>query len=83
MFKLFGRTLKNNNKLLQELSKIFGIGKSRAANIIADLGLSPNMRVIELTLVQQKEIKDWLKAREINPSEIKKIDEILFYYYRV
>ena len=72
MFKLFGRTLKNNNKLLQELSKIFGIGKSRVANIIADLGLSPNMKVIELTLVQQKEIKDWLKAREINPSEIKK-----------
>ena len=72
MFKLFGRTLKDNKKLLQELNKIFGIGTSRARNILADLGLSPNMKVNQLTLVQQKEIKDWLKARDINPSEIKK-----------
>lgn len=69
---MFGRPLSRKYKLLSGLSQIYGIGKSRAGKIIADLGLSPNMRIGKLTPVQKKEITDWLKDREISPSEIKK-----------
>jgi len=72
MFRIFGKPLSIKYKLLPGLSRLFGIGKSRAGKIIADLGLCPDMRISQLTLVQKKEITDWLKDREISPSEIKK-----------
>jgi len=72
MFRIFGRPLNTKYKLLPGLSRVYGIGKSRAGNIIADLGLSPDMKITQLTPVQKKEITDWLKNREISPSEIKK-----------
>jgi small subunit ribosomal protein S13 len=72
MFRIFGRPLNTKYKLLPGLSRVYGIGKSRAGNIIADLGLSPGMRIDKLTSIQKKQITDWLKNREISPSEIKK-----------
>lgn len=72
MFRIFGRPLNIKYKLLPGLSRVYGIGKSRAENIIGDLGLSPNMRISQLTEVQKKEITNWLKNRSISPSEIKK-----------
>merc|ERR1739848_820679 len=72
MFRIFGRLLNPKYKLLPGLSRVFGIGKSRAEDIIADLGLSPNIKISQLTDVQKKEITDWLKNRGISPSEIKK-----------
>ena len=72
MFRIFGRPLNGEYKLLRGLSRIYGVGKSRAGNLIGDLGLSPDMPIKKLTPVQKKEITDWLKARGISPSEIKK-----------
>ena len=72
MFRIFGRPLNTKYKLLAGLSRVYGLGKSRAGNLIADLGLSPDMRISRLTPVQRKEITDWLKSRGISPSEIKK-----------
>jgi len=72
MFRIFGKNLNKKHKLLSGLCSIFGIGKSRAGKVIAHLGLSPNMRINDLNPVQKQEIIDYLKEREISPSEIKK-----------
>ena len=54
MFRIFSRPLNGEHKLLRGLSRIYGVGKSRAGNLIGDLGLSPDMPIKKLTPVQKK-----------------------------
>ena len=72
MLRISGLLINPKYKLLQGLCKVYGIGKSRAGKLISYLGLSPNMKVGDLTPVQTKRILDWLSDAEINSSEIKK-----------
>ena len=72
MFRINGRPIKNNRNLLHGLSDVFGVSLSKAGQIIGELGLSPNMKVKRLTAVQQKQITDKLKQKDITPSIIKK-----------
>ena len=72
MFRINGRPIKNNRNLLHGLSDVFGLSLSKAGQILGELGLSPHMKVKNLTPVQQKKITERLKRKEIIPSIIKK-----------
>lgn len=59
---IFGVTLPRDKKLIYALPLLYGIGKSSAYSLIRHLGISPTLRVGELTDEQQfaiaKQIKD-------------------------
>ena len=57
MFRINGRPIKNNRNLLHGLSDVFGLSLSKAGQILGELGLSPHMKVKNLTPVQQKKLQ--------------------------
>ena len=59
---IFGINLPSNKKVNIALISLYGIGKTRAEQLCSDLGLAPQLRIKNLTEVQQfslaKKVKD-------------------------
>lgn len=61
MLVLFGNVLKNNQNLKSGLTQLHGIGKFSASNVMNILGISPNVKIKELTKYQEFLIAQKLK----------------------
>ncbi len=62
MARIAGVDLPKNKRVIIGLTYIFGIGKSRAAKLLAQTGISENKRVHELTDEDVNKIKDIINA---------------------
>jgi small subunit ribosomal protein S13 len=50
---ILGRTLPQDDKIVFALTKLYGIGISSSVSICRDLGILPNLKVKDLTDMQQ------------------------------
>ncbi|MBF0376052.1 MAG: 30S ribosomal protein S13 [Desulfamplus sp.] len=57
MARIAGVDLPKNKHVVIALTSIYGIGKSRSSDIIAEVGLNPTMKAEELTEEQVNEIR--------------------------
>lgn len=62
MARIAGVDLPKNKRVIIGLTYIFGIGKSRAAKLLAQTGISENKKVHELTDEDVNKIKDIINA---------------------
>jgi len=60
--RIAGVDLPKNKRVIIGLTYIFGIGKSRAAKLLAQTGISENKKVHELTDEDVNKIKDIINA---------------------
>ncbi len=56
MLTLFGVSLKENKKLIYALPDLYGIGLVSSRRIAYELGFSPNIKLKDLTYVQQLQL---------------------------
>ncbi|MBF0210110.1 MAG: 30S ribosomal protein S13 [Desulfamplus sp.] len=63
MARIAGVDLPRNKHVVIALTSIYGIGRTRSANIIQELGLNPTMKAEELTEEQVNEIRKIIDSR--------------------
>jgi small subunit ribosomal protein S13 len=68
MLVIFGVTLAKDKKLVYALTDLYGIGLLTSKTLCSELGLSPILKVSELTIAQQfslsKKIKEEIRIEE-------------------
>jgi small subunit ribosomal protein S13 len=62
MARLVGVDLPRDKRLEIALTAIYGIGRSRAAEILASTGVSSDLRVRDLTDDDLVKLRDWIEA---------------------
>jgi len=62
MARLIGVDLPRDKRLEVALTYIFGIGRTRAAETLANTGVSGDLRVHQLTDDQLITLRDWIEA---------------------
>ncbi len=62
MARLAGVDLPREKRLEIALTYIFGIGRTRAAKTLAETGVSPDVRVKDLTDEDLVKLRDWIDA---------------------
>ena len=62
MARISGVDIPREKRLEISLTYVFGIGKSTAQRLCADLGLNPNTRVRDLTDEEVARIRTWVDA---------------------
>src|SRR5699024_8260574 len=62
MARLVGVDLPRDKRLEVALTYIFGVGRTRAAETIAATGLSPDVRVKDLTDAELVQLRDYLEG---------------------
>jgi small subunit ribosomal protein S13 len=62
MARLVGVDLPREKRLEIALTYIFGIGRTRAAETLAQTGVSPDIRVRDLTDEDLVKLRDWIEA---------------------
>jgi len=62
MARLVGVDLPREKRLEIALTYIFGIGRTRAAETLAQTGVSPDVRVRDLTDDDLVKLRDWIEA---------------------
>ena len=62
MARLVGVDLPRDKRLEVALTYIFGIGPTRAAETLAETGVSPDLRVHELGDEELVKLRDWIEA---------------------
>ena len=62
MARLIGVDLPRDKRLEVALTYIFGVGRTRAAETIAATGLSPDVRVKDLTDAELVQLRDYLEG---------------------
>lgn len=86
MFRLQGHLLPDTKNIRIALTMIYGIGRPKSQEILANLGIDKHIKVKDITEEQQKKISDFLKElvlendlrRDIAGS-IKRLKEIKCY----
>lgn len=86
MFRIQGHLLRENGSIGIELTKVYGIGRSTAEEILSDLNIPVEKKVKDLTDKEQKALTDVVKEmkvendlrREVNWN-IKRLKEIRCY----
>lgn len=61
MARIAGITLPNNKRLEVALTSIYGIGRSRAIEILAKLGIDKNTKAGDLTADEEKRLRDTIE----------------------
>jgi small subunit ribosomal protein S13 len=83
MARLVGVDLPREKRVEIALTYIYGVGRSRAAETLAQTGISPQMRVRELGDDELVKLRDWIEAnyriegdlrREVQADIRRKID---------
>jgi small subunit ribosomal protein S13 len=62
MARLVGVDLPREKRLEVALTYIFGIGRTRAQQTLAETGISPDLRVNELGDEELVKLRDWIEA---------------------
>lgn len=62
MARLVGVDLPRDKRMAVALTYIYGVGRSRAAEALADTGISPDLRARDLTDDQVVALRDWIEA---------------------
>lgn len=62
MARLVGVDLPRDKRMEIALTAIFGIGRTRAAQILEQTGVSPDLRVKDLTDDDIVKLRDWIEA---------------------
>jgi small subunit ribosomal protein S13 len=62
MARLVGVDLPRDKRLEVALTYIYGIGRTRAAETLAQTGMSPDLRVRDLTDDDVVKLRDWIEA---------------------
>jgi small subunit ribosomal protein S13 len=62
MARLVGVDLPREKRMAVALTYIYGVGRSRAAEALADTGISPDLRARDLTDDQVIALRDWIEA---------------------
>ncbi len=62
MARLVGVDLPRDKRLEVALTYIYGIGRTRAAETLAQTGVSPDLRVHELGDEELVKLRDWIEA---------------------
>jgi small subunit ribosomal protein S13 len=62
MARLVGVDLPRDKRMAVALTYIYGVGRSRAAEALADTGISPDLRARDLTDDQVIALRDWIEA---------------------
>ena len=62
MARLVGVDLPRDKRLEVALTYIFGIGRTRAQQTLAETGISPDMRVHEMGDEELVKLRDWIEA---------------------
>jgi len=62
MARLVGVDLPREKRLEVALTYIYGIGRTRAAETLAQTGVSPNLRVHELGDEELIKLRDWIES---------------------
>ena len=65
MLVIFGVNLSKEKKVIYSLTQLYGIGLTTAKKICCELGISPNLKVYELTEFQQFQIMRKIKEEYI------------------
>ncbi len=65
MLVIFGVNLSKEKKVIYSLTQLYGIGLSTAKKICYELGISPNLKIYELTEFQQFQIIRKVKEENI------------------
>jgi small subunit ribosomal protein S13 len=62
MARLVGVDLPRDKRVEVALTYIFGIGRTRASQTLAETGVSPDIRVRDLTDEDLVKLRDWIEA---------------------
>ena len=62
MARLVGVDLPRDKRMAVALTYIYGVGRSRAAEALADTGINPDLRARDLTDDQVVALLDWIEA---------------------
>jgi small subunit ribosomal protein S13 len=62
MARLVGVDLPRDKRMAIALTYIYGVGRSRAAEALADTGISPDLRARDLSDDQILALRDWIEA---------------------
>ena len=62
MARLVGVDLPRDKRMAVALTYIYGVGRSRAAEALADTGINPDLRARDLTDDQVVALRDWIEA---------------------
>jgi len=62
MARLVGVDLPRDKRLEIALTYIYGVGRTRAAETLAQTGVSPDKRVRDLTDEELVQLRDWIEA---------------------
>ena len=71
MARIAGVDLPKNKHVVIALTSIYGIGRSRSSDIIAEVGLNPTMKADELTEEQVNEIRKIIDTKYKVEGELK------------
>ena len=72
MFQISGVKLDNNKKLIYSLAKIYGIGYKNAFQISKNIGLTPYLKIKNLSEKQKKIIFFYIKKNIFTENNLKK-----------
>lgn len=65
MFRIQGHLLRENGSIGIELTKVYGIGRSTAEEILSDLNIPVEKKVKDLTDKEQKALTDVVKEMKV------------------
>ena len=65
MARIAGVDLPRNKKIVRALGYIYGVGRSMSNKILKEIGVSPDVRVHELTESDIKKIREYLQTIKV------------------
>jgi small subunit ribosomal protein S13 len=72
MFYIAGSKINDNKKIIYAISIIYGIGLNNAYKLCLDLGLSPNLKIKNLSEDQKTEILHYIRQNLEVENSVKK-----------
>jgi len=61
MARLLGVDIPDNKKIKIALTRIYGVGRTKALEVLENVGIDPEMRASELTPTQLKQIQKYIE----------------------
>ncbi len=71
MAHISGVELPRNKRILIGLTYIFGIGRTKSKEILAKIGIDENKKVSDLTIEEEKSLRDIIQEEHIVEGELR------------
>ena len=72
MARISGIALPRDKRIEDALTYIYGIGPARAAKVLADTGINPDIRVKDLTEEQEAQLRDVIEHNYIIEGDLRR-----------